>query len=112
MSSGPGREATPDRRPDAAQRHLQADDVVRVAGGLGHDRCILSPPDPVRRCTMKPQAPPSAAIRGLRGGDGRRAVEGQAQGVEDADAASSRGLQNRPDIGVEARRPISTGSRW
>jgi hypothetical protein len=35
------REATPDRRPDAAQRHLQADDVVRVAGGLGHDRCIL-----------------------------------------------------------------------
>jgi hypothetical protein len=65
--------------------------------------------DPVLRCTMKPRAPPSVATSGLDGGDGqRRAVEGQAQGVEDADAASSRGLQNRPDIGVEAGAPFGS----
>src|SRR3954452_5442504 len=63
--------------------------------------------DPVLRSTMKPRAPPPAATSGLDGGDGqRRAVEGQAKGVEDADAASSRGLQNRPDVGVEAGAPF------
>ena len=51
----------------------------------------------------------SAAVGGDQGAasDGqRRAVEGQTKGVEDADAASSRGLQNRPDVGVEAGAPF------